>query len=247
LTLRSRNSAAYKGLYALQMKRGGRDFRTGNTIDIHAYVDDAIDIHHIFPQAWCASHDVPDGFANSVVNKTAIDAHTNRRIGGNAPSKYLATIEAHEKISSAELDAILRSHDMDPLALRQDDFAAFFNQRFERLLKQIEAAMGKAVNRGADGSKSPFVDPDRELELTREGIEAIIARGEGKVVEFKATGRKNLHTGDKDPKVEWGVVKTLAGFMNAHGGTLLVGVADDGEVSGLEADFPFLKKPDCDG
>ena len=247
LTLRSRNSAAYKGLYALQMKRGGRDFRTGNTIDIHAYVDDAIDIHHIFPQAWCASHDVPDGFANSVVNKTAIDAHTNRRIGGNAPSKYLATSETHEKISSAELDAILRSHDMDPLALRQDDFAAFFNQRFERLLKQIEAAMGKAVNRGADGSKSPFVDPDRELELTREGIEAIIARGEGKVVEFKATGRKNLHTGDKDPKVEWGVVKTLAGFMNAHGGTLLVGVADDGEVSGLEADFPFLKKPDCDG
>jgi hypothetical protein len=36
LTLRSRNSAAYKGLYALQMKRGGRDFRTGNPIDVHA-------------------------------------------------------------------------------------------------------------------------------------------------------------------------------------------------------------------
>ncbi len=93
LTLRSRNSAAYKGLYALQMKRGGRDFRTGNTIDIHAYVDDAIDIHHIFPQAWCTSNDVPERFANSVVNKTAIDAHTNRRIGGNAPSKYRGVLQ----------------------------------------------------------------------------------------------------------------------------------------------------------
>jgi hypothetical protein len=33
LTLRSRNAAAYKGLYALQMKRGARDFRTGNTME----------------------------------------------------------------------------------------------------------------------------------------------------------------------------------------------------------------------
>jgi hypothetical protein len=247
LTLRSRNSAAYKGLYALQMKRGGRDFRTGHTIDIHAYVDDAIDIHHIFPQAWCEANDVAVGFANSVVNKTAIDAHTNRRIGGNSPKKYLATIEAQEKIAPAELDAILRSHDIDPLALRQDDFAAFFNQRFERLLKQIEAATGKIVNRGADGTGSPFVDPAREVELTREAIAALIAGGEGKVVEFKATGRKNLHTGDKDPKVEWSVIKTLAGFMNAHGGTLLVGVTDDGDVSGLAPDFPFVKKQDCDG
>ena len=41
--------------------------------------------------------------------------------------------------------------------------------------------------------------------------------------------------------------QALAGFMNAHGGTLLVGITDDGDVSGLEADFPFLKKQDCDG
>ena len=246
LTLRSRNSAAYKGLYALQMKRGGRDFRTSNTIDVHAYVDDAIDVHHIFPQAWCASHAIADGYANSVVNKTAIDAHTNRRIGGNAPSKYLRTIETQEGVAPSELDAILRSHDIDSVALRRDDFATFFNRRFERLLKQIETAMGKPVNRGADGGTSPFVDPAREAERTREGIETLIAKGEGRVVEFKATGRTNLHTGQKDPRMEWSVIKTLAGFMNAHGGTLLVGVADQGAVSGLEADFPHLKKPDCD-
>jgi len=35
--------------------------------------------------------------------------------------------------------------------------------------------------------------------------------------------------------------------MNAHGGTLLVGVTDDGEISGIEGDFPFLKKRDIDG
>ena len=72
--LQTRNSAAYKGLYALQMKSGGRDFRTGNTIDLHAYLDDAIDIHHIFPQDWCRNNGVQRWVMNSIVNKTAIDS-----------------------------------------------------------------------------------------------------------------------------------------------------------------------------
>lgn len=129
LRLRTRNSAAYKGMYALEMKRGARDFRTGLTIDVHAYLDDAIDIHHIFPQKWCTANKIAnkiaDTTANSIVNKTAIDARTNRRIGGNAPSKYLAIVESAEKITRQDLDAILPSHDIDPLALRRDDFREF--------------------------------------------------------------------------------------------------------------------------
>ncbi len=246
LTLRSRNAAAYKGLYALQMKRGARDFRTGNTIDIHAYVDDAIDIHHIFPQRWSDSNGIEERYANSAVNKTAIDAHTNRQIGGHAPSEYLAAIEGKEKTSATTLDAILRSHEIDPVALRQDDFASFFNQRFERLLKLIEAAMGKPVNRSADQSESPFVDPQRETELIRDSLATLIAQGESKVVEFKSTGRKNLHTGEKDPRIEWSVIKTIAGFTNSYGGTLVVGVDDAGKIVGIDEDFPFLKKPDRD-
>ena len=114
MTLRTRNSAAYKGLYAQQMKRGGRDFRTGTTIDVHTYVDDAVDIHHIFPKAWAAQNGIPESVANSIVNKTTIDARTNRRIGGAAPSRYLARIESSEQIAAEDLDAILRSHDIDP-------------------------------------------------------------------------------------------------------------------------------------
>ncbi|MFC7540716.1 hypothetical protein ACFQU2_16310 [Siccirubricoccus deserti] len=54
LTLRSRQSAAYKGLHALIMQRGGaQDWRTGAGVDEQTYFDESIDIHHIFPRAWC--------------------------------------------------------------------------------------------------------------------------------------------------------------------------------------------------
>ncbi|GAA0926813.1 GmrSD restriction endonuclease domain-containing protein [Pseudonocardia zijingensis] len=248
MTLRTRNSAAYKGLYAQQMKRGGRDFRTGSTIDLHTYVDDAVDIHHIFPRSWAAQNGISESIANSIVNKTTIDARTNRRIGGASPSRYLARIESSEGTSPEDLDTILRSHDIDPLALRADDFAAFFTARFERLLKQIEEATGKPVNRSADGSDNPFAAAENASKNVTDEIRRVIAAGESKVVEFKSTGRKNLRTGEKDPAMEYAVLKSVAGFMNTHGGTLLVGVADDGAIVGIEEDFPFQgNKRNVDG
>lgn len=75
----------------------------------------------------------------------------------------------------------------------------------------------------------------------------MIQAGESRVVEFKSTGRKNLHTSNQDPAIEWAVLKTLAGFMNANGGTLLVGVANDGSIVGIEEDYDFVKAKDADG
>jgi hypothetical protein len=251
LSLKSRLSAAYKGLFALQMKRGARDFRTGNTIDVHAYFDDAIDIHHIFPKdryaKWCQEHGIDVGVVDTVVNKTAIDAKTNKKIGGNAPSVYLESIESAEKIDADELDAILQSHDIDPLTLRHDDLPAFFNRRFERLLKQIEEAMGKPANRSVDAAESPFRDPERDVERLIASVRALMQSPESKVIERKSTGLRNLHTGDKDPEIEWSLVRALAGFMNASGGSLLVGVDDDGIAVGIEQDYQFLRRQDRDG
>ncbi len=244
LGLRTRNSAAYKGLYALVMKRGGRDFRTGETIDAKAYAADSIGIRHIFPQKWCAANGIDSGFASCIVNKTAIDGQTWGYIGASAPSKYLAALENGVPVSAQDLDAIVTSHDIDPVALRQDDFGAVFDARYERLIRHIEDATGRQVNRG-DGQGSPFAGDQGSAALAR-GIQALIKAGESKTVEFKSTGRKNLSTGLKDRAIEWAVTKTVAGFMNGHGGTLLVGVEDDGKVIGLEEDLTIFSKKNTD-
>jgi hypothetical protein len=143
------------------------------------------------------------------VNKTAIDGQTWEYIGASAPSKYLAAIDAGRQVDPHDLDAILTSHDIDPVALRQDDFGAVFDARYERLIRQIEDATGRPINRG-DGQRSPFAGQRGSTALAR-GIQSLIKGGESKVVEFKSTGRKNLSTGRKDPAIEWAVVKTIAG------------------------------------
>ncbi|MGB6244383.1 helix-turn-helix domain-containing protein [Gordonia sp. (in: high G+C Gram-positive bacteria)] len=77
-------------------------------------------------------------------------------------------------------------------------------------------------------------------------IPDLLAAGESDQVEFKSTARINLRTGDKDPRMETVIVKTLAAFLNADGGTLLIGVDDDGRPLGLAPDYQTLRTPDAD-
>jgi hypothetical protein len=85
LTLRTRGSAAYKGVHALLMKDGGLDFLSGEEITFAVYEEASIDIHHVFPKAWCEDEGIPRQRYDSIVNKTAISARTNRIIGRKAP------------------------------------------------------------------------------------------------------------------------------------------------------------------
>jgi hypothetical protein len=147
LTLRTRNSSAYKGLYALLMRDGGRDFRTGEPIEAQTFFDDKIDIHHIFPEKWCKAADIEPGTYNSVINKTALSARTNRQIGGRAPSKYLPAIAKAAGIDAPRMDESLRSHCVASEHLRADDFWKFYAARADALLQRIEAATGKSITR----------------------------------------------------------------------------------------------------
>ena len=145
LTLRTRNSAAYKGLYPLLMRDGGRDFRTGEPIEAQSFFDDKVDIHHSFPEKWCKTAGVEPGTYNSVINKTALAARTNWKNGGKAPSKYLPAIERDAGVGAEDMDDILRSHCIAPELLRANRFWEFYAARAEALLQRMEAATGKAI------------------------------------------------------------------------------------------------------
>jgi hypothetical protein len=144
-TLRSRTSAAYRGLYVLLQREGACDFFwKARMVDLDR--DDAkLDIHHIFPKKWCEDSDIPARVYNAIVNKTAISYKANRMIGGSAPSKYLAQLQGHAqvKLDAAAMDSILESHVIDPALLRADAFNEFYAARRAALLAIVERAMGK--------------------------------------------------------------------------------------------------------
>ncbi len=145
LSIQTRNSAAYKGLMALLMKAGCRDFLSGDTIELTSYFDLAVDIHHLFPRAHCEKENISSGLWNSSVNKSPLSARTNRIIGGNAPSVYVSNLERNHTLAPAKLDAIVSSHLANPVLLRQDDFTGFLRDRATRLIDLIEHEMGKSV------------------------------------------------------------------------------------------------------
>ena len=83
-------------------------------------------------------------------------------------------------------------------------------------------------------------------ELTKD-IKVLISQGEGSLVEFKSSFRWDFKQLKTNRTLEFSVLKTIAGFMNSKGGTLLIGVADDGKILGLKNDYQSLKKKNRDG
>lgn len=143
LTLQTRLSAAYKGFMARLMALGSHDLRTGDPIELTTYMDDSVDIHHLFPAAYCEERDLDRRLWNSIVNKAPLTAKTNRSIGKKAPSVYLASFE--KNVGATRLREIVGSHAADLEPLGADDFSAFILTRASRLLDLVEDSTGKAI------------------------------------------------------------------------------------------------------
>ena len=102
LTLQTRLSAAYKGVMALILEARAVDFISGTEMGFANFTEQAVDIHHIFPRAYCENKYKREQW-NSIVNKTPLTARTNRTIGGSAPSRYLRRIESEDHVTPATL------------------------------------------------------------------------------------------------------------------------------------------------
>lgn len=162
-SLRGRISAPYKAVTALLLRHECRDFVHGEPTDLMGYFNNDIDVHHIFPRKWCTAKKIPVKVFDSIINKTPLSKESNIRIGGDAPSVYLKKIEEKTGVGSDDLDEILRTHLIDPVALRADNFDAFYQSRMEALSELIGNAMGKAVVADA-GTDEPESDLDTDLE-----------------------------------------------------------------------------------
>ena len=166
LTMRTRLSAAYKGIHALLMREKAKDFRSGQEYDSLVFFDEGVDIHHIFPEAWCKAQKKDEKVYDCVINKTPLSYRTNRIIGGVAPSSYLKKLEEGKTtakavdppIARATLDGYVASHCIPADRLWADDFEGFIDARKKALLKLIAGATGHSLS-----DEVPAADEGEEL------------------------------------------------------------------------------------
>ena len=157
LSLKTRNSAAYKGVMALLQKKRIFDFINCEPVDPNYFAAQRIDIHHIFPASYCKNEKIEEQKWDSVVNKTPLSGLTNRSLSGDAPSLYLDRIEKKGFVSYNKLNDAITSHLIDVGDLRSDNFDSFFIKRAKALLDLMSSSMGKAIDgRDSDEVKREF-------------------------------------------------------------------------------------------
>ncbi|RVP94281.1 GmrSD restriction endonuclease domain-containing protein [Sinorhizobium meliloti] len=186
----------------------------------------ALEQHHLFPRGYLKTLDITEtSQVNQIANFAPVEWPENVKIGAKPPAQYVPVLDA--ELGGKEREVMYFWHAL-PYLWWDLDYETFLRERRVRMARVVQRAWEELTS----GAKSKAAPPA----LT---IDQIILGGETDSVEFKSTLRTNLHTGQVDDKMQLSVLKTIAGFLNNNGGTLLIGVADDGEVLGLDADnFP---------
>lgn len=184
----------------------------------------AVERHHLFPKGHLGTLGITGTRdTNQIANYALVEWGDNTQISDQAPIEYLPKMK--ERHSQNELERMYWYHAL-PNNWEHLDYREFLEKRRELIAEVISKGYSTLIASETEEDTGTAV-----FDLPQ-----IVTDGESEAVEFKSTLRTNLHTSNKDPRMELAVLKTLAGFLNTGGGTLIVGVSDDGGPIGIEAD-----------
>ncbi len=225
---RGQRSALFSTAYLALKARGAKDWRTRLGLSLtHQGRFHFIEHHHIFPKAVLRKAGYSKSEINEIANMAFVSGGTNRSIGSKPPGEYLLSILDEQGENALAL------HCVPP------DQSLWSVDAYPQFLEYRRAALASAIN--------DFIATD-EQSIEVVDIDELIAEGENEEVEFKASARWDYREGKQNKMIEAAIAKTIAGFLNASGGTLIIGIDDDGDVLGLEKDYKTLsKRPDRDG
>ncbi|MDA7877536.1 DUF262 domain-containing protein [Akkermansiaceae bacterium] len=192
-----------------------------------------LELDHIFPfsrlktAGFGKGNRVKYAMAQEFTNRAILTQIANRKKSAAPAVNYLTTVS--EKFpQSLKLQCIPEDSELWNL----ENYEDFLTERRNMLSKELNAFL-----EGITETK------DSELPIR---LEELIAEGESDELEFKSTMRWDIVEGCTNKKLEEVIQKTVAAFANSDGGTLLVGVDDDGNILGLGHDYASLGNADKD-
>ena len=221
-----------KAILCLLAYHEPKDFRdNGKVILDNSWlkVANSKNYHHFFPKAYLKKNKIEN--ENSLVNISFVkDSLNKKKIGAKAPSIYIQEFLDENN----ELPTTLKSHlidEIDDFGIRSDDYSIFLEKRAHIMFKELKER----------------IDLTHRVDKKDAEIYEIISDGENEKLELKSTLRFDLRESVVNKKLEYVVAKTISAFLNREGGTLVIGVDDDGNILGLEKDIKTLSKPNLDG
>lgn len=224
---RGQRSALFSTAYLALKARGAKDWRTRLALSLtHSGRYHFIEYHHIFPKAVLKGR-YEKSEINEIANMAFVSGATNRRMGSAPAERTLAEVRDEQG------ERVLVDHcvPLDPELWKVENYRTFLEHR--------RAELARAINEFIGGEMDQGVSID---------VDGLLAGGESDLVEFKSSARWDYREEKVNKALEQVIVKTLASFLNGRGGTLLIGVDDQAQVLGLEADYATLgKRPDRDG
>jgi len=184
----------------------------------------AVERHHLFPKAYLHSIGINQTREiNQIGNFALLEWRDNVDIKDRNPAQYVPDFTARH--SSSELRQMYRWHAL-PDGWEMLPYPTFLIERRELMARIIRDGYAN-LSESSEQTKPGLTIP----------IHQLATQGESITLEYKATLRTNLHTYQVDSRMELGCLKTVAGFLNSrNGGTLLIGVMDNGTPVGIEAD-----------
>jgi hypothetical protein len=227
------SSAIFRGVLSLLAIKGSRDLQTGEMVnDRNNYHKD-----HIFPKSKSEKYVSTKKELDSILNMAWLTRSTNESKGAKEPKKYFEEFESSYNKNKDAYIKVLESHFINREAydyLLDNNFEGFINGRENILLNEVKKLIG-------------WTEDDHDTENQNNNIDQLINSFEGEKLEFKSTFKKNIQTQKPDEVIRFSVLKTIAGFLNARGGTLIIGYDEKGKkIIGLDQDYELMKRGDRD-
>jgi len=214
----------YRMTYILVKSQAAVDWFNGVPLGLTQVGSYAIHNHHIFPtsQLYIKGYD-PDNLmhrstVNEIANHAFLTAATNIELQNRLPEDYFPEVE--EKYPGALAKQFIP---MDPLLWKLEKFEEFLAARRELIALKLNEYLTSLIS-------IPEVVHERP-------ISELIKLGESATLEFKSTLEWDVIQSKKNPALRKQVMKTIAAFLNSAGGTVVIGVEDNGYIYGLANDL----------
>lgn len=175
-----------------------------------------------------------NGFVSAAMGEVVLDESDQHPFPGLLRSGYMK-LKREEKVVIQALGGVHRSGIVMPFLLVSGFISPLEYVRGLTALRMTEDGQTDEILLDVARARN-YLESFGQTSVHTRHTGRIIREGESDSVEFKSTLRWDIRAGKTNPAVERACLKTIAAFLNSEGGTLLIGIRDDGSVEGIETD-----------